>query len=134
MAKTRAPRKPRASTVAAALGRNVRRLRRQQRLRQADLAYLAHITPQAVSKIEKGGANPTLETINAIATALKVDIMILVNRQLFHEATVTRQIAAIQEHRPAGPDAGGARDPGLLKASRSSTPRLKVVQSLGGDD
>ncbi|AWO92676.1 MULTISPECIES: helix-turn-helix domain-containing protein [Bradyrhizobium] len=59
--------------IRAALGRKVRDLRRSLELTQADLASKAGIRRASVIEIERGGANPTLDTIVRIAIALHVN-------------------------------------------------------------
>jgi transcriptional regulator with XRE-family HTH domain len=61
------------SRVNAALGRNVKRLRHSLQMSQADLADDAGIRRAVVIHIERGMANPTLDTIVRIATALGVE-------------------------------------------------------------
>jgi transcriptional regulator with XRE-family HTH domain len=56
----------------ATLGRNVRKLRLSQRMTQADLADLAESRRALISDIERGEANPTLESLLRIAVALGV--------------------------------------------------------------
>jgi DNA-binding XRE family transcriptional regulator len=60
--------------VRATLGRKVRDLRRSGKLSQADLAESAGIRRALVSDVERGGANPRLDTILRIATALNVEL------------------------------------------------------------
>ncbi|WP_375762570.1 helix-turn-helix domain-containing protein [Bradyrhizobium sp. B025] len=59
--------------VRAALGQKVRHLRRSLELTQADLAGEAGIRRASVISVERGQANPTLDTIVRIAAALKVE-------------------------------------------------------------
>jgi DNA-binding XRE family transcriptional regulator len=59
--------------VRAALGQKVRELRRSLKLTQADLAGEAGIRRASVIEVERGQANPTLDTIVRIAAALKVE-------------------------------------------------------------
>lgn len=54
------------------LGRKVKELRLSLKLTQRDLAEGAGIRQALVSQIERGEANPTLESILRIATALEV--------------------------------------------------------------
>lgn len=62
----------RSSQVVKALARNVRHLRTTKGWTQDDLAAKANIEQNAVSLIELGRANPTLETLETIATSLGV--------------------------------------------------------------
>lgn len=60
------------SQMAKALGRNVRRLRKDKGWTQDELAAKLNLEQMAVSLIENSRANPTLETLEAIATCLGV--------------------------------------------------------------
>jgi transcriptional regulator with XRE-family HTH domain len=62
----------RASHVLKALARNVRRLRTAKGWTQDELAAKAKIEQTAVSLIENGRANPTVETVETIASCLDV--------------------------------------------------------------
>lgn len=53
-------------------GRKVKELRLSLKMSQRDLAEGAGIRQALVSQIERGEANPTLDSILRIATALKV--------------------------------------------------------------
>jgi transcriptional regulator with XRE-family HTH domain len=57
---------------ARALGRNVRRLRQLAELSQEELAEAANLRQALISEIERGEANPRLESLTKIADALKV--------------------------------------------------------------
>ncbi len=54
------------------LGENVRAARRERGLTQEDLAELLDISVAYVSLIERGGRNPPVTTVFAIAHALRV--------------------------------------------------------------
>ena len=56
------------------LAANVRRLRQDAGLSQQELAKAAEIRQALVSEIERGEANPTLESLVKLAEALKVDL------------------------------------------------------------
>lgn len=61
-----------------AVGANVRRLQRTANMSQAVLAERAGLSPAYVSMMERGLANPRLETLAALAHALNtspVDIL-----------------------------------------------------------
>lgn len=61
-----------------AVGANVRLLRRAANISQAVLAERAGLSPAYVSMMERGHANPRLETLTALAHALNtspVDIL-----------------------------------------------------------
>lgn len=56
------------------LGRKVKELRRSSKKSQADLAQEAGIRRALISEIERGEANPTLDSMICIAMALRVDL------------------------------------------------------------
>ncbi|WP_334490191.1 helix-turn-helix transcriptional regulator [Bradyrhizobium algeriense] len=60
------------STIAKALGRNVRRLRKDKGWSQDELAAKLEVEQTAVSLIENCRANPTLQTLEAIADCFGV--------------------------------------------------------------
>ena len=49
------------------LARNIRNLRQERRITQAQLANMLHVTPQAVSKWERGAALPDIQMLALIA-------------------------------------------------------------------
>ncbi|MEH2670912.1 MULTISPECIES: helix-turn-helix domain-containing protein [Bradyrhizobium] len=57
----------------AALGRSVKDLRRSLKMTQSDLAEAAGIRRALVSDVERKKANPTLESLCRIATALGIE-------------------------------------------------------------
>ncbi|MBP0111479.1 helix-turn-helix transcriptional regulator [Bradyrhizobium vignae] len=57
----------------ATLGRKVKDLRLSLEMTQADLAEEAEVRRALVSEVERGEANPTLDSIVRIAMALGVD-------------------------------------------------------------
>ena len=57
-------------TIADKFGKKLRELRVRKNMTQEDIAYKADITVYYVSKIERGYANPSLETLYKIAKAL----------------------------------------------------------------
>jgi transcriptional regulator with XRE-family HTH domain len=56
-----------------ALGRKIRELRLSSNMTQADLADAAETRRALISEIERGEANPALNTVVSIAIALGVD-------------------------------------------------------------
>jgi transcriptional regulator with XRE-family HTH domain len=62
------------------LARNVGRLRRDHGWNQKEFAERLDISQQEVSLIETGRANPTLETLEALATGLRVEFEDLFKR------------------------------------------------------
>jgi transcriptional regulator with XRE-family HTH domain len=64
----------------AALGKAVRYFRIERDETQEALAHRAGITVGHLSKIERGQANPTWETLEAVAAALELSISRLAER------------------------------------------------------
>ncbi|MCP3404452.1 helix-turn-helix domain-containing protein [Bradyrhizobium sp. CCGB01] len=60
------------------LARNLRRLRAERSWSQHDLANEAKVRQALVSALELAQANPTLESLDKIAAALRVDVADLV--------------------------------------------------------
>lgn len=75
-AKASAPARPDAPTdaVTAALGAEIRALRRAAGLTSSEAARRAGISPAMLSRIEAGGASPSLASIAALAQALGVPV------------------------------------------------------------
>ena len=59
------------------LGEKIRRIRKESKLTQEELAELAKIDPKSVIDIEAGKRNPTLKMLNKISLALKVSSSLL---------------------------------------------------------
>lgn len=62
------------------LARNLRRLRLERALSQDDLAAEAGLRQALISAIEVGTANPTLESLDRLASALRTDVAVLFDR------------------------------------------------------
>ena len=92
----RPPKTP-ADNLIRAFGENVFRHRKRRRMTQAELAHMSHLNPSAISEIERCTTNPTLKTIYAIALAMDVEPMVLLNQRLFKSKTIDKQIAAIED-------------------------------------
>ena len=56
------------------LAKNIRIERARLNISQTKLAIMAEVSPDTISQIERGIANPTFETIILIAKALNVDL------------------------------------------------------------
>ncbi|WP_417262692.1 helix-turn-helix domain-containing protein [Celeribacter sp.] len=65
----------REKNLEVAIGRQVRELRKRQRLTGADLAAQTGLSVGMLSKIENGVISPSLNTISALAHALKVPLV-----------------------------------------------------------
>jgi transcriptional regulator with XRE-family HTH domain len=66
--------------LGAHLGRNVRQLRSARGLTQAQVARLAGLPRATWSNLESGAANPTLDVLRRVATALQLSIEELLSR------------------------------------------------------
>lgn len=60
-----------------AFGKNLKRIRKEARLSQEDLANDADIPLSQVGRIERGEVNTTISTVHVLAKALKIDITTL---------------------------------------------------------
>lgn len=60
------------SQIAKTLARNVRRLRKERGWTQDELAAKIKVEQTAISLIENSRANPTLHTLESLATAFKI--------------------------------------------------------------
>lgn len=58
--------------LTVAIGQNIRYYRRAKRLSQRELGDLSGLGVMQISKLERGVANPKLETLLAVADALRV--------------------------------------------------------------
>lgn len=56
------------------LGRAIQLRRKSRKIVQADLAEIAGISPRTLRDIEKGFANPELQTLIKIATVLGMEV------------------------------------------------------------
>lgn len=65
---------PKAGSLEAAIGRQVREFRQRLQLTVVDLGKLAGVSRGMVSKIENGMTSPSLATLNALAKALNVPV------------------------------------------------------------
>ncbi|MFC0385146.1 helix-turn-helix domain-containing protein [Muricoccus vinaceus] len=63
------------------VGRNFGRLRREKGLTQEEVAERSGLSQQYLSGLERGGRNPTVVTLQEIATALEVSFLELLRPQ-----------------------------------------------------
>lgn len=77
----------------------VRLARQDRNLSQGALAELVGVSQQAVAKLEDPDANPTLETVQKVAKALQLRVMLTLESIKQFPAGVTMRSAA--EHGPA---------------------------------
>lgn len=66
---------PRERNLEAAIGRQVRELRKRQRMTGADLAVQTGLSVGMLSKIENGVISPSLTTLQSLANALRVPVV-----------------------------------------------------------
>ncbi len=64
-------------TLQKIIARNVRAIRLVRHLRQSDVAELTDLPRTYISHIEKGEVNITIETLERLAAAFKVNPLIL---------------------------------------------------------
>jgi transcriptional regulator with XRE-family HTH domain len=69
----------RASPTLSALAANVRRIRLERDLSQDKLASLVQVDQTAISLIENSRSNPTVTMLEAIAEALEVTVIELID-------------------------------------------------------
>lgn len=79
-----------AGSVASSLARNTRRLRVAARLSLSELARSTGIGKATLSAIESGRSNPTVETLAAIAAALGVPVVELLEAPRPDPVTIVR--------------------------------------------
>jgi transcriptional regulator with XRE-family HTH domain len=60
--------------MGAAVGQHVRRFREARRMSVSELARQAGLSKATLSKLESGVGNPTIETVAAIAVALRLPL------------------------------------------------------------
>jgi transcriptional regulator with XRE-family HTH domain len=80
------------------IGEKIKRLRNLAGLSQEEMAASAHIAHRSLQRIESGEANPTLDTLEAIAKGLKTTVEALIsersnNRPLRQKLTTTEERA-----------------------------------------
>ncbi len=63
------------------LAENIRSFRLAQGLSQGELAEMLHISPQSVSKWERGGSVPDIDNLCALSEIFQVSLDVLLNRE-----------------------------------------------------
>lgn len=58
------------------IGKKVKELREYKELSMRELAKMAEITPSMLSQIERGLANPSIQTLKLLAKALEVPTLV----------------------------------------------------------
>ncbi len=62
------------------IGKSIKERRKSLRVTQHQLAELAEISVNTLYKIERGQANPTLDTLTKIATTLGMEVCLQVKK------------------------------------------------------
>jgi transcriptional regulator with XRE-family HTH domain len=62
------------ASVYEKVGKNIERMRKSKAMSQQDLAVKARIDLTTVSELESGLRNPSLKTLNTIASALDISL------------------------------------------------------------
>jgi transcriptional regulator with XRE-family HTH domain len=99
------------SAIRAQVGQRVRELRLAYRVTQEQLAERAGLSYKFIGEIERGKANPTIDTLYEIARALRIEV---------HELLLT-------PGRETGPDAlyrFGAHDVQIIREALDSATEL----------
>jgi transcriptional regulator with XRE-family HTH domain len=68
------------SSTAAAVGAQIRRRREQRGMSGSELARRAGLSKATLSQLEAGNGNPTIETLDALAIALRIPLTDLLTR------------------------------------------------------
>lgn len=75
-------------SISSVISRNVKRFREEQELSQVALAERSGLSKQTILGVEAGRANPTVDTLEALAGALNVSLRALISEMgsevLFH--------------------------------------------------
>lgn len=79
-----------ATEIGAKVGANLRRLRIASRQSLSELARATRISKATLSVIERGGANPTIQTLAAVAAALRVPVSELIEAPTAREMRIVR--------------------------------------------
>ena len=119
------------------VARNLRRIRGERGLSLAELARRAGVSKQTLSSIEQGAANPTLDTVGAIAEALGIPFRSLVTD--WGSATrLVRRDDLEWSREPAGRRAGlmqlfgsGYVRTALLRLEPTGAPVIRPPESTG---
>lgn len=81
-----------AKSIEKHLGLRIAAQRRHRKLTQAELAEIADVTPETISRLERGAAMPSLTRLSEIANALGVEL-----RDLFPSAGSLAKESALEK-------------------------------------
>ena len=121
------------------IAESLRRLRREREMTQEEVAVLLHVSPQSVSKWERGEALPDMGMLPALSGLYEVSVDGLLGMDRIRgELARSKVFAAEQAHMRAGEYAEAAR---LLTEALRVHPRdegfmseLAMALALGGDE
>jgi transcriptional regulator with XRE-family HTH domain len=114
---------PAASAVAQPIARNVRRWRAARDLSLSALAEQAGVAKSTVSLIERGRANPSIDTVSALASALGVPFA-----SLFDDDAAARRVVVVRESESPVLAAAGAA------AENGQAPKLRRLLTRAGGE
>jgi len=104
------------AALSFALAEQVRQIREDKGLSQAELAEGMGTTQSAVARLEAGGTSPTIPTLRKLADALGVELVLR-----FHDP---QSSAKVKRRRVGAAKAGGIRRAGTArKRGKTSTSR-----------
>ncbi len=62
------------------LGNRIAKIRKEKGITQLELGYLTEIEKPNITRLEKGGTNPTILTLKKICVALEVDLTEVISK------------------------------------------------------
>lgn len=122
------------------VGEKISEYRKAKKLNIKDLALLAGVTPSLLSQIERGLANPSLNTINAIAKVLDVPLFSFFttstnNRELVVKADKRKKMILPERdnilYELLSPDLNGSIELALMKLTPSSDSSEELLEHEG---
>lgn len=92
-----------AKSIEKQLGIRIAAQRRYRKLTQAELAEIADVTPETISRLERGAAMPSLTRLSEIASALGVELRDLfpVGGSLAKQSAMEKLATVTQDLTPA---------------------------------
>ncbi|MCG8047932.1 MAG: helix-turn-helix domain-containing protein [Candidatus Thiodiazotropha taylori] len=69
------------------MGATIRRARKEQKLKQTDLAMRASLRQPLISELENGTTNATMDTVLKVLAALKLDLTVVPRRKASFDPT-----------------------------------------------
>jgi transcriptional regulator with XRE-family HTH domain len=122
------------------VGEKILEYRKSKKLNIKDLAKLTGVTPSLLSQIERGLANPSLNTINSIAKVLEVPLF-----SFFTTSVSTKELVVKADKRKKmilperenilyellSPDLSGSIELALMKLTPSSDSSIELLEHDG---